>query len=286
MPRRRRSPSSTAAYFACFRAAEAERPDDDRLFDDPLARHFVPRLARIVPPRVIVRVADAMFAGIATYGICRSRVAEDAMRTTTASQVVLFGSGFETVTWRVGREELRIFEVDTTATQQAKRRRLAKAGLSLPANVHLIEADLDDKGWLAELREGGYRRTEKTLFLALGLFMYLDTASVDEIVHHVATCAPGSRLVFDVVPPDVVAGRSGLRGARLGTLLVALRGEKFRSGVESREIGSFLSVRGLRLVESLDAASLYARFRREPLPDYVLLVTAEVAERSRSTRAT
>jgi methyltransferase (TIGR00027 family) len=275
----RRSSSATAAYFACFRAAETSRPASDRLLDDPLAARFLPRVARLLGPSLIARTADALFAGIATYGVCRSRVAEDAVRGTTAAQVVLFGAGFETLAWRAPRPELRVFEVDTSATLRQKRARLAAAGVAVPPNVVPVETDLGAKGWLADLREEGFRRTERTLHLALGLFMYLDAASVDEIVHLAATSAPGSRILFDVVPPDVVHGRSGLRGARLGTMLVALRGEKFRSGVEPREIGSFLSVRGLRLVECLDAEALYTRFRREPLPDYVRLVTAEVPER-------
>ncbi len=267
--------SATARYFAGFRAAETARPERERLVDDPIARQFLPALFRVLPARLVFRAFDAVFAGIATYGVCRSRAAEDAIRATDARQVVVLGAGFETLAWRSARSDLVFFEVDQEATQDEKRRRLERAGVAIPPGLHFVRADLRRKGWKDALREAGFRRTVRTLYLALGLLMYLEAASIDEIVHLVAISAPGSRMLFDFVPPEVAEGRSRSRGARLGPMLARIRGEAFRSGIEPTEMACFCSIRGLSLVELLDAAAISARFRRAPIPDYVRLAAAE-----------
>src|SRR6185503_16098498 len=94
-------------------------------------------------------VVDATLRAHATYGgvIIRSRYAEDALEAAVGRgvrQYVIIGAGFDSFIVRQPpfARGIQIFEIDHPATQAMKRRRLEERAVEIPANVHLVAADL------------------------------------------------------------------------------------------------------------------------------------------------
>src|SRR5712691_11685693 len=129
-------PSTTAEIMAFFRALESVGPADRRLFEDPLAAHFVRPWLRIVVRAsvlpligpLLLRWIDRRWPGARTSAIARTRLIDDWMDASVAEgagQVLILGSGFDSRAWR--RPALRrvaVFEIDHPATSAEKRRRL------------------------------------------------------------------------------------------------------------------------------------------------------------------
>jgi len=74
---------------------------------------------------------------------------------------------------------VRLFEVDTLATQQVKREALSKAGLASD-HVTFVETDFNQKSWLEALEEQGFDPSLPSFILWEGVTMYLTAGAVDE----------------------------------------------------------------------------------------------------------
>src|SRR6188472_183233 len=134
-------PSRTAERVALERAAH-QLLDSPKLLDDPYAirvisaddrrelekhpdRHDRSPLSK--PTRAIV--------------VVRTRIAEDELASSGASQYVLLGAGLDTFAYRNPFPGVRVFEVDQPDTQALKRARLAAARIDLPANMTFAPCD-------------------------------------------------------------------------------------------------------------------------------------------------
>src|SRR5690242_12359250 len=100
------SASRTAEYVALFRAIESARPEDERLFSDPLAAAFLTgrlkrgALAARMPlgDAAVAKYIDARWPGPRLSAVVRTRVIDDAVREaigTGCSQLVLLGAGYD-----------------------------------------------------------------------------------------------------------------------------------------------------------------------------------------------
>ncbi|HVU04363.1 MAG TPA: SAM-dependent methyltransferase [Polyangiaceae bacterium] len=167
------TPLQTAAPIAKIRAAEADRPEAERLFTDPYAKLFADAAADVT----------ALFSQIPFFEEhvrLRTRYIDDAVRAALARgtrAIVLVGAGFDTRGLRmteVGDAGARVIEVDHDEQLSEKRRRLAAVGVSLPPHVVHAPADLATEGALARALAGaGAAPTDPTLFVCEGLFGYL-----------------------------------------------------------------------------------------------------------------
>jgi len=104
--------------------------------------------------------------------------------------VVSLGEGLETQAWRVDNGQLRWLSVDLPESIFAREIFLQPGGRF----AHLA-ADVTSGDWLSHVdaRQGVF-------FVAQGLFMYLQPASVEAVVRRLAASFPGAELAFDVVP--------------------------------------------------------------------------------------
>ena len=133
--------SRTAQRVALRRAAH-QLLDDPLVFTDPLALLIIgadERAALAADPRAYD--ARRWDRSLRAFIAARSRLVEDELADAVAAgvrQYVVLGAGFDTFAYRNPFPELRVFEVDHPDTQAVKRRRLADAGIEIPASLTFV----------------------------------------------------------------------------------------------------------------------------------------------------
>lgn len=149
------------------------------------------------------------------------------------TQLVVLGAGFDTRAYRLAGGP-RIYEVDTPATQRAKRAAVQAAGLEY-GHVTYVETDFNQRSWFDALLEAGLDARAPTFILWEGVTMYLDRAAVDATLSQVPKLAPGSRIAFDYFSAELVQARPpfSLLG-RLAQAQVGTFGERFSFGISTQ----------------------------------------------------
>jgi methyltransferase (TIGR00027 family) len=177
-------------------------------------------------------------------------------------QIVFLGAGYDTRALRFRDQlgETKIFEIDAPSTQDRKVRILRASGIALPPQLKYIPVNFKTEDFGKKLEMEGFDNAEKTLFIWEGVMYYLPPAAVETTLRVIKENSPeGSRLCFDYMSAKLDSINSG---------------EPFLFWIESSEIGSFLNLRGFKLLDHLDAAEMERR--------YLTLRDGSPAERSLS----
>src|SRR4051794_34915367 len=104
------TPSRTALLACAARAAHLIVDEPPYVFSDPLAAPLLGERADELLAYHRDHGSHPVLAGARAQVVCRSRVAEDALRDSGHTQYVLLGAGLDTFAYRTGG--LRVFEVD------------------------------------------------------------------------------------------------------------------------------------------------------------------------------
>jgi methyltransferase (TIGR00027 family) len=281
--------SRTSLATSLMRAVHTRR-DPNPLIDDSWGDRIVPESFRLAyrdaalarldaagrervlagEPRdeALASLADRALRASPAYAgvITRTRYTEDALRVAVAGgvrQYVIIGAGFDSFSLRRPpfAQDLEIFEVDHPATQALKRRRLGECGLSPPAGVHFVGADLAVEDLDTALARTPFHPQTPSFFSWLGVTMYLTRDANLATFRAIARCgAAGSELVFTYFDSRVYGLDSG-PFAELSQRVAAL-GEPFQSGFDPNTIGADLLACGLRLEEDIDDREALERFDR------------------------
>jgi methyltransferase (TIGR00027 family) len=222
--------------------------------------------ARFTPFHPLIRRAVERFIpGIYGYSVARLRHMDAIVRQEAAAGVpslVILGAGYDTRAYRMLElSGVEVFEVDHPATSRDKRRRLAKALDSIPANVNFVEVDFTRHDLIERLAASGHERSSPTLFLLSGVSMYLSEDAMHRLLGQVAAHSGRSSLAFDYIDrnalaePDRYFGKEWMHRARKA-------GEEPRWGIPAGEAESVLASRGLRLDSDVGADELTARYLR------------------------
>jgi methyltransferase (TIGR00027 family) len=254
-------PSQTAQFTCLARAISSMEKRPCLKSGDHIARSLLPGLAQVLihlPPfRSFIRTAAGK--GLYPYVVARTRYIDAVFEQAVAvgfAQIVIFGAGFDTRALRLqdGSGALRIFELDAPTTQNAKLGQYRKRGLAVPPNVVFVAVDFDRESPSAALERSGFRAGARTLFLFEGVLMYLQPASVDEILRTMhALGGDGSEMVFDYIRASLLRGPGEGKDAADA---VAKIGEKWHFTLEEGEAATFLAARGWTLTDHRDPASL------------------------------
>ena len=244
--------SKTAEDMAGYRAIETLRPKEDRVCEDPFAKHFLDgawkaRCASPLHSMPFMWTAEFMNPGAANTVCIRLRFIDDCIKSCIEEgleQLVILGAGYDCRAYRM--EELKgsvtVFEVDFPATQDKKRRILDAVLGEIPDHVVFVPYQLEKEGFGEQLVEMGYDKRKKSLFVLEGLIMYLAPESVKElfasISHH--SC-PGSGVVFDFFPSGIEDGSIPDRGGRNMYHWAIMKGEPFKFGIDQEQLPNFLS---------------------------------------------
>ncbi|MFI6167000.1 SAM-dependent methyltransferase [Nocardia sp. NPDC051052] len=189
----------TAIGVAVIRARESIRPD--RLYDDPLARHFADAARRSFGATPegerrwarLEALADTFFEG-RSVGV---RLVDDRMVEAVASgcrQIVILGAGLDTRAFRLTLPaDVRFFEIDLPELFAFKEPVLAAAGVAPKHDRRVIAGDLRGN-WTEPLRANGFRADLPTYWVDEGSLGYLnrdDALRVAETLTELS--APGSQ---------------------------------------------------------------------------------------------
>jgi len=261
--------SLTALSTAAMRAIEMEKPADERICSDSLARKFIPAWYYLLMKRVSATdYAERRAGGDLSFIVARCRYMDDLLSESLdrgLQQLVILGAGFDSRAYRFGQlgSGIKVFELDHPATQRAKVKKLTRvlAPGGWPGYVTFIPIDFNQETLEARLPEGGYSEQLITLFIWEGVTPYLDAPAVDStlafVAHH---STPGSAIVFDYLcrQPAVPLKRDivDLLVSFLRTFSKEVRSFK----IEQERIGPFLRSRGFSQVRSINGADLHARY--------------------------
>ena len=279
--------SRTAIGVALQRALHATLDTPPLLFNDPLA-------PLLLDPAALAAAAacDSAATRALRFHCClRSRYAEDRVALATARgvrRVVVLGAGLDTFALRQAAPSScalslnEVVEVDHPASARDKRARLLAAGLTLPPNARVVEIDFAT----SSLVEGLGVSDAPTLFICLGVVMYLDAGAIDALLRFVAAHPHGSELVFSFLneepllplplplpplqPPASPTGMggalfAGVPGASLAEQVAGL-GEPFLSKHAPAAFTALLLARGFSAAHLLEAGEAQAAYPSSLLP--------------------
>lgn len=256
--------SLTAVRVAMRRAAH-QVLDSPRILDDPIALPILSPEARASVEAERSRRDNVFSRSLRAFMVARSRFAEDELARAInrgATQYVILGAGLDTFAYRNRYPEsaLRVFEVDHPATQQWKIKRLASAGIAIPASLTFSPVDFERQSLADGLGAVNFRRDAITFFSWLGVTPYLTDEGMDSTLAFVASMPKGSGLVFDYAVP-----RSSLNW--VGRLVfdriasrVASVGEPFRLFFEPAALETRLRSFGFQSIEDLGTDEINARY--------------------------
>jgi methyltransferase (TIGR00027 family) len=166
------------------RAIEAQRPEDWRICYDPLAGSLLNGVSVFLSKLVI---ASGMYERFGVPGAiasitARERYIDDYLTASPSEgldQVVILAQGSIRAYRIPGIEKTRVFEVDRSATQEVKLRRLKKVIVPLPDHVTFVPVDFNTQVLGERLQASGYNKRGKTQFNWKGVTMYLTPEGID-----------------------------------------------------------------------------------------------------------
>lgn len=212
----------TALGAAVCRLIEQYQPQGTRLFNDPVVKSLVGvpirRMTHFAVLRSFtIRQTDAVGQGIYGVQICRTRFIDDVVRAALSDgigQIVILGAGFDTRPYRLsGIERVKVFEVDLSAVQNDKKKKLRKFLGRLPEYVTFIPIDFDAQTLEDVFVGNAFDFSKPAVFIWEGVTQYLSEEAVRRTLSVVGKSAPGSVIVFTYVLKSVIERRSDIPDA-------------------------------------------------------------------------
>ncbi|CNI57167.1 class I SAM-dependent methyltransferase [Yersinia rohdei] len=179
------------------------------------------------------------------------------------AKIFILGAGFDSRAIRFQNllQQSLIYELDHPASQKNKIAKLQELSISSPANLQYIPIDFN-QGNLANTLQGlPIKKGEKYLFLLEGLIMYLPPSTVEHIFSAISNYAPtGSEIIFDYVYSHVLSGENTSYDSIEIVEVLKNIGEHWLSGIEKKQLNTFLNTYHLTLLHDVDAHALEQRF--------------------------
>ena len=257
------SPKPSARMTATLRAAH-QLLDMPLILDDPLALTILGPAQeaemRADPGRHSNPVSNVMRVTMAV----RSRLAEDIWRQAQRQgvrQYVILGAGLDTFAYRTGSTpDAHLFEVDLPSMQRWKRACLRTAGIEEPAHLRYVAIDFSQTTLEQELLASGFNPALPVTFSWLGVSMYLTEDVVLHTLRYIASCAPGSGIVFDYLMQAELLTLSERTGLEMMAAGVAAQGEPLQSHFDPEIFERLLRQFGFRHIEHFGPQSLSERY--------------------------
>lgn len=264
-------PSLTAEVVCFMRALDQLNPAEQRVIDDPYARHFLSRPMRALLTRPAV--AWRTLPELATYVRARHRYMDDQLRASLAEdrpggpiqQLVILGAGYDMRGYRLtsalaGRP---IFEVDYPTTAARKQKILARAAIADRPAVSYVTIDFQTQGIAEVLLAAGFDPTRPTFFTWEGVSMYLSRAAVHATLTALkGLAAPGSALTMDYFR-YLDAPSLGASARRLSAGLLAFISEPVTFPMDPEDVPDFMARDGWKVSDIADGAELQRRYIRD-----------------------
>jgi methyltransferase (TIGR00027 family) len=258
---KRNQSSLTAEGIAMARALESSKPASERVCYDPYARQFVSTWLWILG-KATMGYATRRSPGVLEFLAVRTRFIDDYLVSCLADgiqQLVILGAGFDTRAYRIDglRGQVKVFEVDHPATQQAKIEKMGKVlGAAAPEQVRFVPIDFSSET-LDRLFDYGFDRQLKTLFIWEGVTMYIAADAVDATLAFVArNSGTGSRIIFDYIYKAALDGTMKENEVKSMQRWRGVTGEGLVFGIEQGRVKEFLASRGFERIVNVDSDAL------------------------------
>jgi methyltransferase (TIGR00027 family) len=253
-------PSLLADSIAASLLSQEER-DSREAFAIETVKRRSPELADR-PPQALLQIALERNASVVSLVLSRARYAEARLMEAIGRgvrQYVIIGAGLDSFAIRHPelRECLTVLEIDHPRSQADKRGRLHRAGLDLPANLHLGACDFETESIEAALGALPYDPATPAFFAWLGVTMYLERPTFDATLRSLhAFAAPDGELVFDYLDSRAMADHGEREGVRSNVERVRDLGEPVRGALDGGALPAELHDFGFGFVEDLGPAEL------------------------------
>jgi methyltransferase (TIGR00027 family) len=254
--------ASRTALGVAIRRAAHQLADQPPVLDDPIALRlvggdFADKMERAMHP--VGRDARA-------YMAVRSRYVEEQLAEFTArggAQYVVLGAGLDTFAYRNPYPALRVLEADLAASQKAKRRMLARAGIAVPPSLSYAALDLEHHTLAEDLARAGLDARRPAFFGWMGVAPYLTLEAFRSTLRTIAQMPAGSGVGFDyTVAPERLNAVGRVAFERVSER-VAAAGEPFRLFFTPETMEAELRGAGFTRFEQLDYEQLNERYFRE-----------------------
>lgn len=265
-PKRIETKTSRTAEMTCVtRAASFFEDNACYKSNDYIAPKLLPGfMVPLIKMSVIRNLYKNVFSpkGIYEYVIARTKYIDSIFVENLKNgvqQIVVFGAGFDSRGLRLMTEHQNtlVFELDVPTTQNAKITQLQKRGVSIPKNINFVSIDFNKESVIDKLKQSGFSRNKKTLFLLEGLLMYLDSDSVKATFKIISdNTIKGSEIVFDFVYGSVLKQEHRYYGEKDIAKFVRKAGEGWTFGIDEGKLESFLENYSLKLKEKKDSIAL------------------------------
>lgn len=262
---KKKGSSKMAEGIALHRVDESNKSEEERIFYDPYAVHFVnPAILEYAEKypeqaKAAVEQMERLFPGLGNSIRARVRYFDDFVKNFINEglrQLVILGAGYDTRAYRIEglKGKVRVFEVDHPDTQSVKIEKVKEIFCFLPSHVVYVPVDFETDNFGERLAAQGYDRSLKTLFLLEGLIMYIPPEAVDETLSFIAkNSGKGSTILFDYYPESLVDGSCELEaGKNIHNYLVQV-GEPLKFGIKEGMVETFLAERGFSRVKDVTA---------------------------------
>jgi methyltransferase (TIGR00027 family) len=271
-------PSRTAFGAAAHRAMH-QVIEKGRIFTDPLAARILTSARTAVVGKLVslgftvaalalkVSAPRDTGRGLRLFIAARSRVAEDALAMGVKSrgvrQLVVLGAGLDTFAYRNPfPDRLRVFEVDHPATQAWKRRRLAAAGIAIPASLTFAPVNFESEDVFEALRAAGVDPGQRSFFMWLGVVPYLTRTAIGESLAIMGGLPGGAEVVFDYSDPPETLSVAARASREDRARRVAAVGEPFVTTFEPAELHGHLRAAGFVHLEDKGPHALSREYYR------------------------
>ena len=164
---------------------------------------------------------------------------------------------------------LKVFEIDRPAMQEVKRDRIRETGVSPPAGLHFVPADLERTTVMDALSKSPFDPESPAILSFLGVTYYLSPETLAESARSIAAgVAPGSRLVLDYMLDEASAWPEHRKMRAQLEAYVAKRAEPMKSEYSLAAMSELLAGAGFRTIEGITMMDLAERYAEElgPLP--------------------
>jgi methyltransferase (TIGR00027 family) len=261
--------SRTAEVTCLVRAASFYEKKPEYQSNDYIAPKLLPKFFL---PFIKINVLKKFFInqfippGMYEYIIARTKYIDSIFKQAILNeceQILIFGAGFDTRGIRLANADnkTKIFELDAPITQEAKINQFKKRGIQINPNLTYISMDFNKQSLEEKLKESGFNKNKKSLFILEGLTMYLNPEAIDNTLYIINKFAgKGSRIVFDYVYSSVIRGENLYYGESEILKNANKQNEPWSFGIEKGEITSFLEERDFILIQNLSSEDLENKF--------------------------
>ena len=263
---RKNQTSLTAAGIALMRAAESEKPADERICYDPYARQFVPTwMYHIFGFFIKNGYAERRGPGVNGFLAARERYIDDVLTRFMEQgleQLVILGAGYDSRPYRFDLSgRVKTFEVDHPTTQLDKQKKAQIIFGKIPEQVNYVAIDFNTQTLEEHLQVAGYDPRLKTLFIWQGVSMYLTCQAVDATLNFVVDhSGSGSAIVFDYIYSILLDGKQRQNEVTNMRRYRFMTGEGLTFGIPEGEIETFLKARGFRQVKDVNVTDLISTY--------------------------